>query len=527
LVLGGDSAHISERLTRCSDSANKWLERHQLLFLCVAGFLFVVTAIGHSSVKELWVDEVFSILIDRLPTPGAIWHALDGGLQQDPPVYHLLAHYLYKILPSTPLAARAPAIAGYLLMSISFYLLIRRHCPPVYAAAAFFTPGITFLRIWAWEARPYGLMLGASALCLLFWDGASSGKRPVANRVGVAVTIALALSLHFFGALLIAGLLAGEAAKWAIRRRPDLPTLAAMFAGALTLLVWSPLVRDDFALMRPLYRDRVLVSELFSIWNDTLKLAPVVLLIVLLVGIYVVAGEIPRRRENGGDFSPPERALLAVGAGFLLVPFAAFVQAHFSTGIFHSKYVMLTAFGPILLLPLLLAGLTSRSVVAGLCLLLATASNDAVVCARGISDLWRTPESSNEVVLGLQKLIPSANHDVVLGSAFDFLPLYYNSTAEFRNQLVYVFDAQKSLTYTNNGALDKDYENLVETYPADMESYDRFVHLHSHFYLLTVIGDPDRLSWLYIYQQRIQAQQRYVGQVGSFTVYEVSLPSGR
>jgi hypothetical protein len=521
---GNDSAHISERLTRYSDGANRWLERHERLFLCVACLLFLVSAIGHSSAKEPWVDEVFSMLIDRLPTPAAIWHALDGRMQQDPPAYHLLAHYLYRVLPFTALVARAPAIAGYLLMLISFYFLIKRHCPAVYAAAAFFVPGSTFLRIWAWEARPYGLMLGVSALCLLFWDGASSGKRPVANRVGVAVTIALAISLHFFGALLVAGLLAGEAGKWVVRRRPDLPTIAAIAAGALTILLWLPLLRDDFAVMRPLYRDHALVTDLFSIWNDTLKLAPVALTLVLLAGVYIVAGEIPRRRENGRDFPPQARALLAVGAGFVLVPIAAFLQARVGTGIFQSKYVMLTAFGPILLLPLLLAGLTSRSTIAGLCLLLATASNDVVVSARGISDLWRKPESSNSDVVGLQKLLPSADHNVVVGSAFDFLPLHFNSTSPFRDQLVYLFDAEKSEKYTGNGTLDKDSEGLVGIYPGHLESFDRFVQTHSHFYLVTAIGDANRVAWIYVYQQRVQAQQRYIGQVGDFTVFDVTLP---
>jgi hypothetical protein len=516
--------NASEMLTQCSDIVDNWLERHERLFLSLASALFLLSAIGHSRVKELWLDELASMIVAGLPTPGAIWNALAHAIQQDPPGYHLLAHYFYRIFSSTPLVARAPAMAGYLLMSLSFYFLIRRHCPAIYAAAAFFLPGITFLRQWAWEARPYGLMLGVSALCLLFWDGASSGKRSALNRIGLAVTIALALSLHFFGMLLVGGLIVGEAGKWAIRKRLDLPAIAAIFIGASSFLLWVPLVRDDFAIMRPLYRDRVVLTDLFSIWNDTLTLAPLVLLIALLVGVCVVAGEMPRRRGTEGYFSFRERALLAVAGGFLLAPIAAFLQGRAATGVFYSKYVMLTVFGPVLLIPLLLAGFTSRSTVAGLCLFLAAASNDAIVSARGVADLFGKPPSTDSQMLRLQSLMPAADHDVVVASPFDYLPLYYNSQSPFRDQLVFLADPQKGLTYMENGTLDKMYEGIAGIYPVRVESYDDFARTHSHFYLVTVLSTTRDTPWLDKYLESISARERRLGQVGEFMVLDVALP---
>ena len=68
---------------------------------------------------------------------------------------------------------RLPAIYGMWLMSVCLFLLVSRRADIAHGIVAMLLPLATGAYRYAHEARPYGLMLGCSALALVSWQGAA------------------------------------------------------------------------------------------------------------------------------------------------------------------------------------------------------------------------------------------------------------------------------------------------------------------------------------------------------------------
>lgn len=229
-------------LERAATSLDAWFGTHRILWLVVAAVFCVLTFSGYSHAKTPWMDEVLQVSIARLPTGAQVWTALrDGMIQIDPPVMHLMTHYLFRIFGEHIWLARLPSILGFCLACVSIAWLIWRHCPPIYAVAAFFLPYATVLRSRAMDARPYGLMVGFSALTLVCWDGIHGGRRQTAWRVAFTLSLAATFSTHFYSILLLLPLACGELLKWYLRKRIDWMTLACVSLALVPYLVWLPL----------------------------------------------------------------------------------------------------------------------------------------------------------------------------------------------------------------------------------------------------------------------------------------------
>ena len=112
------------------------------------------------------------------------------------------------------------------------------------AIFALVVPALTATLYYAVEARPYGLLLGLCGIAMVSWQAAVHRETHRAGPLlALALSLALAINTHYYGALLLIPFLSAELFRAIRNRRIDLPVLAAIAAGAAALVFVVPFAR--------------------------------------------------------------------------------------------------------------------------------------------------------------------------------------------------------------------------------------------------------------------------------------------
>ena len=156
----------------------------------------IVLVWGH--VKLLDQDEVFVLQTDTVPSLRALLHVQRHyPISLDPMFYHLLSHACVRLLGATAFAIRLPSLAGYLLMQVCLFQTGRILAGARVGLIVAAIPALVATLYYGVEARPYGVLLGLSALILLSWLRAGGQKD--GSRRGWLAALALSLALALKG----------------------------------------------------------------------------------------------------------------------------------------------------------------------------------------------------------------------------------------------------------------------------------------------------------------------------------------
>ena len=139
---------------------------------------------------------------------------------------------------------RSPAIVGYLTMMVCVYFIVRRYGGPLYAAIGSLSGFLTYAPFYATDARPHVLLLGLSSIALVCWQQASRHFRWLAIP-GLFLSLAMAVSLHYYAVLTFAAIGFGELVRARRRRRMDWPVWVALILATTPLLFFLPLIRAN------------------------------------------------------------------------------------------------------------------------------------------------------------------------------------------------------------------------------------------------------------------------------------------
>jgi hypothetical protein len=228
-----------------SAGAGHSLSRENKIFAALILLLTAGVAIAWSHVKLLSQDEIFVLQTDSVSSVRELINIQRHyPISLDPLVFHLLAHASARIFGPTALALRLPSIFGFLLMQLCVFFATRRIAGSRAGLIAMTFPALTATLFYAPEARPYGLLLGFYALAFLAWQTAT---RETASRMGslilLALAIALTLNTHYFGILILIPICLAELARTVVRRRLDLPVIAAIVIGMGGIIFTLPFQR--------------------------------------------------------------------------------------------------------------------------------------------------------------------------------------------------------------------------------------------------------------------------------------------
>ena len=510
----------TEALARRTD---EWLNVHGKLCLAAALALCLLTFSGYSHAKTIWVDEVLQMMIAGQPTAGQVANQLrDGYIQVDPPMLHEVQHFLLQWFGQTVQVARLPAIAGFGLMCVSLALLVSRHAPRIYGAAAFFVPYATVLRSRAMDARPYGVLAGFTALTFLCWDRATQGA---ANRkrwlIGFTLSAAVMFCSHFYSVLFLLPIAMGEAAKLIRRRRFDRGIPVCLGIALIPFVFALPTAISSSKKFMQHYFYRAAFSNLYDFYGFAAATLPFAATLVFLLLAYGAVGGFRREDKNGAvnDRSLP---VFAAAAGFLLIPGAGYFAGALVTGFFVPYYHMMSVIGLAVGVPLIVSAMTGRNRLAGLCVLAAMGGHGLFVTARGLTD-FRRHDPSYPALAEISALTHDPDPDIVVASPTLFLPWQYTTRDQTGAKLIYLYDPAKALAALGTDTADLLYSYLPRITHARIEPFEPWVASHHRFYIASAGPTKGTQEWQYDYLlKQMHARLLWMGKAGDFDIFQVS-----
>ena len=303
------------------------------------------SALIQANKRYLWFDELATWV---LVTDPSVWHmlrAMSGGLENAPPLYHLLARGWLAIWGESVLALRLFSATGFAAaLALMWWALRRVHSWPATAVGVLtvFWGSAVVLRQ-SHEARFYGLWMAFAAATIALY--ALSVTRPVPPRwllpvnalAHAAVVLTHTLGLAFSGGMLLAYL-----ASDLMRRKARPGLWLSVVAGWLAFVPWiAPTLRQSDLAKPHTFVPIPGVSALFHAYEFSIVILPFLVLMLIAARILVPT---PEPGATSGRIGPAERAdaraLLPVSVGLAVVPLLLFVVSHLASSVFLDRYML-------------------------------------------------------------------------------------------------------------------------------------------------------------------------------------------
>ncbi len=350
------------------------MEAHWLLFLTLFSVCYWVATGLYAAWRVMWYDELFTFYISNLPSPVAIWNALAAGADLHPPAHYWFSHWSQAVLGAGELGLRAPAIAGFWVLSLCVFFFVKRRTDALHAGVAMLLLFATGTQLSRLDARPYPLVLACAALALLCWQLSAEGRRRSIALPGLALSLFVAIMTHYYAVFLVPAIALGELVRTRRRGRVDRSVWFMLAIGASAVLFLLPIIASSGTFAEHFARS-LSWGDLVQVYVELLGgTAP-----LLLVGLALIAlGGAGRPSDveaeaNPGPVLPLEET--AACLGLLAIPLPAFLLARFVTEAWAARYVGVVVIGFCILVAAALYGHLRRShgnaVAAGLFVVLA------------------------------------------------------------------------------------------------------------------------------------------------------------
>jgi hypothetical protein len=473
------------------------LEAHPRLALTLVSLIYFAAAVTLAWIKTPWNDELFTVYIARRPTLHDVWDALLTGAEQLPILFYVITRGSIALLGPTHLGIRLPEILGFWLMSISAYAFVRRVSTAAWALVAMVFPLITGAFYYAYEARPYALVMGFSSLALLFWQNAIRHRKRRVAAIGLGASLAAALACHYYAILAFVPMLTAQAVWCWRRRRFDVAVAAAFLFGLAPIPFMLPLIRAAKTYAATFWAtphwSNMYLYYRSVLYNHRLLLAAIVSWAFVLV--------FRDRKEPASDtargLSLPEWVAIT---GFALTPVLAVILAKTVTHAYTDRYAMIAIVG---LAPLLALGVAKVSRNRPSAAAVAVFITLGLFLAGSAFDARRLRAAARryEVVLSVLRE-DRAGMPVVITDPHIFFEL--SAIQENRPSPVpirYLFDRDLALAYTGTDDVELGLIAFRAWAPLSMERFDAFA---AHPQPVVLFGNPTApFSWV---TQQLQRQ---------------------
>lgn len=447
------------------------------LVLATLTALYVALAVPYALAKPFWHDEIYTILLSRLPSLADTWRAGLDGVDLSPPLNLWLTRAAHAAAGEGLVATRLPALLGFYLAVVAVFAVVKRRAGTVAAAIGvllmFFTAGLRY----AAEARGYGLMMGLSAVSLFAWMEAAAGRRRNVCLPLLGVALAASLWNHYFGVLVFVPVVAGELARVLRDRRLDFGIACAIVCALAAALPLWPLVAAASAQGSSFWSRATGPGQIVEMYGFVLAPMferPFVIIATAAVVLALVASATRGQRTVRPAVSQHEAVALLAG---VCLPVVGFVLGRFVTGVVVPRYLLGAIPAIAMVVPLFFNRISgaNRPVELLVCVALAAvASFEAVRSDR--------PRFSNPVaertVLNTSLRSPSPT---VVSSSLRFLQLWFYSPPDLKVRMRYLVDPREALTRTGSDTIDRGYLALSRWTALPVEPYQHFTDTHSAF----------------------------------------------
>lgn len=487
----GTGAPRLEALERAAERLKDRVERNAAWVLCGLSLLYLGWTGFLASHKLMWNDELYTYYIAMLPSVPDIWHALMTGAEQIPPAFHLLTRGVLQLVGVSPISIRIPEIVGFLVMMVCLFQFVARRTSAFYGLLAMLFPLVTDAYHYAYEARPYGLVLGLAGVALVSWQAAAEGAPRKLSLAILTLSLAAALANHYYAILIFFALGVGEIIRSVSHKRLDPPIWIAFgLAAVAPILLFGPLILESAAYSSAFW-SQLRLSHLPYFYRGILAPAAMPLGATLLAGmVYAMFGPAQPDPEPRRTIPPHEHA---VALAFAAVPAAAFVIAVLVTKAFVSRYAAPAVLGLSLLFAFAVYHLPRGRALIGTAFLVFASGWFALV---GYRTLHTTVQEAKNPFTSSSLLQAEAGMDlpIVASEPHIFMSLAYYAPPEITGRLVYLADPEASLRHLGHNSVDRGMVDLVGPwFRLPVEEYDSYIAAHPRFW---VYGNLGWLTWL-------------------------------
>jgi hypothetical protein len=444
--------------------------------LVIAGLTvaFLANVVPFALSKPFWHDEIYTILLSRLPSFADTWNASVEGVDLSPPLNLWLTRAVHLVAPVGPLTTRMPALAGFYVAMLLVFGVLRRRAGTATAVTGslllLFTAGLRY----AAEARAYGVMIGLAALALYAWMEAAAGRRRAIHVPLLFVALAASLWNHYFGILMFAPIAAGEIARIVRHRTVDAAIGAAVLLAMASAIPLTVLVQTAAA-HRATYWARPPALS-FMLESYRFLLAPLLEPTFFAVALVVIVSAIVRVGEPKPErsVSSPEATALIVAA---LIPVWA-VALGWAAGIPVVPRYFLTAV-PALCIALPLTIWRANRRHTGVELAACTCLVMLVIAGPLARDRPRSQGPLAQRVLFLDSL--RAPSPTVVSGTIEFLQFWYYAPPDLKSRMRYLADPTAARERSGSDTIDRGYLALARWTPLPVERFADFVQTNRSF----------------------------------------------
>jgi hypothetical protein len=450
-----------------------------------------------------------------LPSLPALWSFLKRGLELNPPLSFVLAAGSESIFGRNEFGIRFPSVIAFWIMSLCLYAFLRRRLPHPFAIVGMLLPALTAAGRYAYEARPYALVLACAGVALVAWQAAAEGRGRRTALVAIAVSLAAALCSQPLAITLALPFLVGEATRSIERKRLDLPVWCAFAAATPALWVlWKLKAAAGAAVSAQ--------NVVHPLYNVALSYFLILMPAIIPVGAAIFLLLMSRAQPAAAaktDRGMPGYELAAL-IGFAAIPFVA-VPVSKLGGLYWPRYSLNAAIGLAGCLALILFRMAASRPRAGMAV--------AALFTMFFVGEQLLPESLrlNAGIEGshsaaLQKVLEGElgdNQPVVIGRSLTFLELEHYASPALAGRLYYLTDPGASSRTLGNVLFDAKGPVLREFFPfrSHFWEYAPFVAQHKRF----MVTEP---GWVVPRLTADGASVRLRGTADGSRYYEVTLP---
>jgi 4-amino-4-deoxy-L-arabinose transferase-like glycosyltransferase len=437
-----------------------------------AGVTLYLLAVGSLAARApLWNDELYTWYFAQLPTMGDVWDELSTGVEQIPPFYYVVTRTSLALFGDNPLALRIPSLLGFLLASSCLFAVVARRTNAWYGLVAALVPLASGAAPYAWEARPYALVLGFAAAAVLCHQLRADDVRPRLAVIGLALALAGATACHYYAVLVVGPIVLAESVRVTMRRRLDWAVVAAFFAPLLPLAISTPLLREARRYSGQFWTEfdlgstadfflALLRAEVFSSSRIPTWLGLGFTVVVLGTSLVVLLRR-PRRMQ----------VEVAAAIGFLLLPLVGVLAGELVTRAYTERYVLAAVLGPALLVPLALDRVAGGRVVAAVSAAAVLTLWFGVLFQYWHRDIGVDIDRRERLVAFLQQHAPP-DEMVAVVHPHDSLELARYAPESLRDRLVRLSDPERALRYTGSRSTEDGLVVLAGFAPVRIAEYE-------------------------------------------------------
>ena len=470
------------------DGEPVWEQRLIASTTAVLVVLYISDVTLRALLRPLWFDELISYYVALLPDLGTLWEALRQTADGQPPLLHLAMRASHALFGAGEWATRLPSMAAVGAMSWALYVFVGRRAGAVYGIAAILFAWNTWAYEYAYEARPYALLMGLCGLAFLCWRSAVDGKRRGRALACLAACIVALVSSHYYAGLLLLPLAAGELVRTRTRKKADRAVWCVLGLSPLALLLHLPLLAGVRAEYQSGFWSPVEWIDLPGFY--VILLAPA----LVPAGVALAGAGLAKRfdRAAGGApgkstasvFPPHERAAIYSLAA---LPLVYVLVTMLLTGAFVYRYPLAAVVGiSAVSAEILYCWLGPRSKAAWIaCAVLF----GAFVINRFIPStlLLGQPVAWQGVGADLEQIRSDTKDSlepIVISSPLRYLELSHYAGAALKSRFVHLADPEAAVKFTSTNSGDISLIKLAPWSPVEVADYKQFLAENSCFFVV-------------------------------------------